>query len=206
MLKFFTAPGTCALASQIALEEAGADYELVRLDLASGAQRGPDYLAINPKGRVPALVTERGIITENPAILLYIAQAFPAADLAPREDAFALAELQAFNAYLCSTVHVAHAHGRRGSRWASQQASIDDMKLKMTENMAACFALIEQELFRGPWVMGAAYSIADPYLFTLSGWLASDGVDIADFPRVQAHHQRMNARPAVQRALARQAS
>jgi glutathione S-transferase len=206
MLKFFTAPGTCALAAQIALEDVGADYDLIRLDLASGAQRSADYLAINPKGRVPALATARGVITENPAILLYIAQAFPDARLAPLADTFALAELQAFNSYLCSTVHVAHAHGRRGSRWASQPASIDDMKVKMTENMAACFALIDNDMFKGPWVMGNAYTIADPYLFTISGWLDGDGVDIADFPRVADHFNRMRARPSVQRALARQAA
>jgi glutathione S-transferase len=83
MLSLYYAPNTCALASHIALEEAGADYEPVFVDFAGGEQRKPDYLAINPKGRVPALVTERGILTETPAILAFIAQSFPAARLAP---------------------------------------------------------------------------------------------------------------------------
>src|SRR5690348_10920017 len=97
MLKLFYATGTCALASHIALEEAGAEYETVRLDFHSNDQRKPEYLALNPKGRVPALVTDRGILTETPAILVFIAQTFPKAHLAPLDDAFELAQLQAFN-------------------------------------------------------------------------------------------------------------
>ena len=83
MLKLYYAAGTCALASHIALEEAGAEFETVRVDFRSNEQRKPEYLAINPKGRVPALVTEQGMLTETPALLIYIAQAFPRAGLAP---------------------------------------------------------------------------------------------------------------------------
>src|SRR4051794_35789547 len=101
------------LATHIALEEAGAPYEAVRVDFGSQAQRSPEYLAVNPKGRVPALVTDRGTLTETPGLLLFVAQRFPQAELAPLSDSFALAQVQEFNSYLCSTVHVAHAHGRR---------------------------------------------------------------------------------------------
>ena len=114
MLKLFYAPGTCALASRIALEEAGAEYEIARVNFAQNEQRSADYLKINPKGRVPALVTEKGVLTETTAILAYVAQAFPAANLAMLDDPFEFARLQAFNSYLASTVHVNHAHGRRG--------------------------------------------------------------------------------------------
>ena len=81
------------------MAEAGADYEAIRLDFAADEQQGVEYLAINPKGRVPALVTDRGILTETPAILLYLAQTHPHAVLAPLNDPFALAQLQAFNSY-----------------------------------------------------------------------------------------------------------
>ena len=202
MLKLFFAQGSCALASHIALEEAGADYEAVRLDLSTNVQRAPDYLAVNPKGRVPALVTDRGVITENPAIPAFIAQSFPAAGLAPLDDPFAFAEVQAFNGYLASTVHVAHAHKRRGARWADDPAALAEMARKVPETMAAAFALIEAQMLRGPWTMGEAYTICDPYLFTLAGWLEEDAVDIARFPKVQTHRARMLARPAVQRVLA----
>ena len=206
MLKLFYSPGSCALASHISLEEAGAQYEAVRLNFADGEQHKPEYLAINPKGRVPALVTERGVLTETPAILAFIAQSFPEVALAPVSDPFAFARVQGFNSYLCATVHVAHAHRPRGSRWADDPAAIAAMKAKVPANIAECFGLIEREMFAGPWVMGDAYSICDPYLFTLASWLEIDGVDPAGFPKVFAHRQRMAERPAVLKALAAQSA
>ncbi|SDA44129.1 glutathione S-transferase N-terminal domain-containing protein [Sinorhizobium sp. NFACC03] len=202
MLKLFYAPGTCSLASHIALEEASADYEARRVDFSTAEQTKPDYLAVNPKGRVPALLTDRGVITETPAILTYIAETNPAANLAPRGDAFAFAQLQSFMNYLCSTVHVAHAHGRRGARWADDPAAHEAMKAKVASNMAACFELIENTMLEGPFVLGETYSVADPYLFTIAGWLESDGVDPARFPKILDHRNRMTARPAVARVLA----
>lgn len=201
MLTLYYAPNTCALASHIALEEAGAPYEARRLDFAAAEQTKPDYLKINPKGRVPALLTERGVITENPAILAYIAQAHPEAKLAPLDDPFAFAELQAFMSYLCSTVHVAHAHRVRGARWADDPAAHESMKKKVPQSVGACFDLIERTMFRGPWAMGEAYTVADPYLFTIARWLESDSVDPARFPRVLDHRNRMAERPAVKGAL-----
>jgi len=203
-MKLFYAPGSCALASHIALEEAGADFTPVRLDFSKNEQTKPDYLAINPKGRVPALATDRGTLSENVAILAYVAQRYPDAKLAPANDPFAFAAVQAFNAYLAATVHVAHAHGRRGYRWASEQSSFDDMKRKLPESMSACFDLIEREMFKGPWVMGEAYTICDPYLFTVAEWIEGDGLDPKRFPKVHDHRTRMYDRPAVKRALAAQ--
>ena len=202
MLKLYYATGTCALATHIALEEAGAPYEAVRLDFGSQAQRSAEYLAINPKGRVPALVTENGTLTETPALLFFVAQCFPAAELAPLADPFALGQVQEFNNYLCSTVHVAHAHGRRGARWADDAAAIEAMKRKVPATMAECFELIERKLLKGPWVMGEQFTICDPYLFTIATWLEGDGVDPTKLPRVMEHRRRMLARPAVQKAVA----
>jgi glutathione S-transferase len=204
MLKLFYAPGSCALASHIALEEAGAEYVAHRMDLKAGDQRKSEYLAVNPKGRVPALVTDRGILTENPAILAFIAQSFPKAKLAPLDDPFAFAQVQSFNTYLCATVHVAHAHGLRGYRWASEQSSFDDMKRKVPESVGACYEIIERDMLKGPWVMGEAYTICDPYLFTVAEWMENDGVDPKRFPRVHDHRNRMYQRPAVKRALAQE--
>jgi glutathione S-transferase len=202
MLKLFYAPNTCALASHIALVEAGADYEAVRLNFRTEDQRKPEYLAINPKGRVPALVTDRGILTETPAILAFVAQSFPAAKLAPMSDAFAFARAQSFNSYLCSTVHVAHAHRMRGYRWVDDPDAIAAMQRKVPQTVGECFALIEREMFEGPWVLGDSYSMCDPYLFTLGQWLEGDGVDIARFPKIRDHQTRMAERTAVKRALA----
>jgi glutathione S-transferase len=201
MLKLFWASGSCALASHIALEEAGAAYETARLDFRQGDQRKPEYLKVNPKGRVPALITGRGILTETPAILAWIAHTHPQAQLAPA-DPFDFAVAQAFNSYLCSTVHPAHAHGPRGARWSDDAAAQETMKAKVPQNMTDCFTLIENEMFKGPWVLGAAYSICDPYLYTISGWLEGDKVDIAKFPRVHDHFKRMNERAAVKAVVA----
>lgn len=206
MLKLFYAPGTCARASHIALEETGQSFEATRLDFGSGQQTQPEYLAVNPKGRVPALITDRGTLTETPAILAYIAQTYPDANLAPLGDPFAFAEIQAFNSYLCSTVHVAHAHKMRGNRWADEANSLADMKQKVPMTMGACFDLIESEMFKGPWVMGEAYSIADAYLFTIASWLKGDGVDSTKFPKVHEHMGRMKEREAVQKVLSAEQS
>jgi glutathione S-transferase len=202
MLKLFYAVGTCALASHIALEEAGAQYETVRLNFADGDQRKPEYLKVNPKGRVPALVTDKGVLTETPAILAYIAQIYPKANLAPLDDPFTFARVQAFNSYLCSTAHVNHAHLARGTRWADDASSLEDMKRKVPKNVTESFALMEREMVQGPWVMGKAYTICDPYLFTLEGWLPRDSVDIKQFPKIAEHHKRMMERPAVKKVMA----
>jgi glutathione S-transferase len=202
MLKLYYAPGTCALASHIALEEVGAPYSAERLNFKNNQQQSADYLKINPKGRVPALVTDSGVLTETPAILAFIAQSFPQAKLAPLDDPMAFAQVQSINSYLCSTVHVAHAHKGRGYRWATDETSFADMKRKIPETMAACFALIERDMLKGPWVMGERYTICDPYLYTVSGWLQSDGVDLSKLPNVVAHRKRMEERPAVATVLA----
>jgi glutathione S-transferase len=202
MMKLYYAVHTCALASHIALEEAGAEYSTVRINFAAEEQRKPEYLAINPKARVPSLVTERGILTETPAMLAFIAQSFPKARLAPLDDPFAFAEVQAFNSYLCATLHVAHAHRMRGYRWADDPAAIEAMKRKVPDSVAACYELIESKMLRGPWVMGDAYTICDPYLFTVAQWMEGDSIDPARFPKVRDHRQRMSERAAVRKVVA----
>lgn len=204
MFTLYTAPGTCSLASHIALEQAGADYQVVRVDFSRNEQQSPDYLRVNPKGRVPALVTSRGTLTETPAILLFICQTHPKAGLAPLDDPFELARMNAFNSYLCSTVHIAHAHGRRAHRWADDPAAIAAMQKKVPENMSACFELIERDFFKGPWVLGEHYTVSDMYLFTITQWLAGDSVDVETFPNVAAHARRMAADSVVGKVLAAQ--
>jgi glutathione S-transferase len=202
MMKLYYAAHTCALASHIALEDAGAEYSTVRISFAAEEQRKPEYLAINPKGRVPSLVTMRGILTETPAMLAFIAQSFPKARLAPLDDPFAFAEVQAFNSYLCATLHVAHAHRMRGTRWADDPAAIAAMQRKVPDSVGACYELIENKMLRGPWVMGETYTICDPYLFTVAQWLEGDGIDPSRFPKVRTHRERMSERAAVRKAIA----
>ena len=204
MLKLYYAASSCALATHIVLEEVGADYSTQRIEFAKEQQKSPEFLKINPKGRVPALVTDRGILTETPAMLVYVAQSFPAAGLAPMADAFAFARMQSFNSYLCSHLHVALAHRMRGNRWvdADDAHSIAAMRRKVPETVGAAFEMIERDMLEGPWVMGDTYTICDPYLFTLAQWMEKDGVDLARVPRLVDHRRRMLERLAVKKAIA----
>src|SRR5256885_16672025 len=183
MLKLYYAPHTCALASHIALEEAGATYETVRLNFKTEEQKKPAYLAINPKARVPALVTAQGILTETPAILFYIAQTHPAAKLAP-SDPYLLGKAQAFNSYLCSTVHVAHAHRMSGRRWVDDEASILAMQKKVPQTVGECYAELESDVYGRRGVLGKDCSINDRYLFTWAQWLDGDGVALTKTPKI----------------------
>lgn len=206
MYTLFFSPGACSLAAHIAIIDSGLPYQLRRLKFAENEQQSAEYLKVNPKGRVPALVTDRGTLTETTAILLFLAQMAPEKTLAPLDDPFALAKLQGFNSYLSSTVHVNHAHGRRATRWADDPTAIEAMKRKVPETMRAAYRLIEDDMLSSPFVMGETYSIADPYLFVMSSWLKGDGVEMAEFPRVKAHYERMQERASVQKALADEAA
>lgn len=202
MLTLYYAPGTCALASHLSLEHAKADYVAQRIDFRSEQQRSPAYLQINPKGRVPALATKDGVLTETPALLQYIAQLHPQSGLAPVDDPFALARFNEFNTYLCATVHVNHAHGRRAYRWADEPAAIEAMQRKVPQTMSESFRMVEDHWLRGPWVFGERMTASDYYLFTIATWLQGDGVDVKQFPKVYALYERLMADALVQRVLA----
>jgi glutathione S-transferase len=200
MLTLYYAPKTCSLAPMIALEEAGAEYTAHKVNFAENEQNTAPFKYINPKGRVPALATDKGVITENVAILAFIADVYPKMRLS-RSDPFAFAQMQAFNAYLSSTVHPHHAHNRRGARWSDDAAVVEAMKIKVPQNMTDCCVMIEKEYLKGPWVMGEQYTVADAYLFTIANWLEGDGVDTSKFPKILAHRAAMLERPAVQAAM-----
>ena len=204
MLKFFYGPNACSLASHIALSEAGAEFEAVRLDLKSGDQRKPEYLAVNPKGRVPALVTPRGILTESVVILGWVAQTYPQAHLRPEGDFFAFSEMQSFNLYLATTIHVTFAHLFRAERYADSESALAEIKAKVPSSLAMQWNLIEDRLSDGrPWVCGKQYTVADPYLYLFARWLERDGVGGSDaMPLTRAHRARMQERTAVKKVLA----
>ena len=153
MFIFYYAKSSAAYAPHILLEETGLEYKAVRIDFQTKEQQSPTYLKINPKGRVPALITEKGILTETPAILAYLAQVAPDQNLAPT-DPFEFAIAQAFNSYMASTVHVAHAHKHRGARWADDPLVHEAMRAKVTANMTECAQMIEEHYLKGPFVLG----------------------------------------------------
>src|SRR5262245_61155562 len=204
MFTLYYAPDTISLATHILLEEVGAAYSTARIDFKTTHQRSPEYLKVNPKGRMPALITDRGILTETPAMLVYVAQTFGKPELALMDDPFAFAEVQAINAWLCSSLHINHAHRMRGPRWvgAKDSAAIAAMQRHVPVSVGANYDLIERDMLRGPWVMGEHYTICDPYLFTLAQWLEQDGVDPKRIPKVMGHRRRVGERAATRKAIA----
>ena len=200
-MKLYYAKGTIAIATAIALHEAGLDFEPVRLDFRAGEQGTPEYQAINPKGRVPALVTDLGILTETGAILDYIADIAPAAGLRP-SDAYEAAKMREAMCYLASTMHVNHAHKMRGHRWASEESSFADMKAKSVQTMTESAAHVENHVLQGQYVLGETFSLADPYLYVACNWLEGDGVSVADYPKITAFIEAMRGRASVAQVIA----
>jgi len=192
-MDLYYAPNTIAVASLIACTEAQVDITPVRLDFKTGDQTKPDYHAINPKGRVPTLITPNGPLTETIAILEF---ACPA--LVP-SDPWEAAKMREVMTYLATTMHVNHAHKMRGARWADKEDSRADMTAKVPETMTASCTYIESKL-AGPFVLGDTMTAADPYLFAICLWLEGDGVDVDAFPKITAFMAAMEARPSVQKA------
>ena len=199
LLKLWYSRKSCAYAPHILLYETGAAFEAEHLDFEKNEQILPEFLEINPKGRVPALVTSHGVLTENPAILFFLAQSFPEKAFAPNNH-FELAKAQAFNMFIASTVHIAHAHKHRGYRWVDDREAQASMAAKVPANMADCAAMIQKHFFKGPFVLGNSFSMCDPYLALITRWLGPDGVNLSDFPRLKEHHEMMTQRPSVQKA------
>ena len=201
-MKFYYTPGTVSLAAHIALDMSCINYQAIAVDFAKAEQKGEQFLAINPLGRVPALITGEGVVTEVIAILNYIlAQGVkPESVLFGSNElgSFFNAKVDAFNSFLSSTVHVGHAHLWRSERWASDVSSKEDMAAKATTNMREYFELIEQKLFVGPWVHGEQFSSSDILLFVITRWLKGDGVDPAQFEHVYSHYLRVAKIPEVE--------
>jgi glutathione S-transferase len=204
MLKLYYAPGACSLAPHIALEEAGARFELSRVDLASNQQNSAEYLRINPKARVPALAEGDWVLTEAPAILRYIAARHPAAGLwpwDPREEARCAEWL----AWLSSTIHAAFVHVRRAARFAADPQSVEDVATTAKKASRELWREVDRKIGDGPWAIGDRYSVADAYLMVYwhFGRGPVYGFDMAgDYPNWTAHARRLAVRPAVQRAFA----
>ncbi len=196
-MNLFYADSTISIAPAIALIEAGLEHDLTRIDFAKAEQTNPEYLAINPKGRVPALVLKDGmVLSETGALLDYIAALAPDVSLIPSSPEEA-AHMRSVMYYLASTMHVAHAHKMRGNRWADTVESYADMQAKVPQTMTACAAYVEAECLRGPYICGENFTIADAYLFVICNWLAGDGVILSEFPALTGFMALMESRESV---------
>ncbi|HEV2080828.1 MAG TPA: glutathione S-transferase family protein [Brevundimonas sp.] len=193
----FISPGACAIASHVALLEAGAPHETRVVDLKKGEQRTPEFLAVNPAGSTPALKTDQGVITQNAAILGWIAQTFRDRDLAPVDDPFGFARFNAFNGWLSSSLHPA-----LGKVLFSRPPLEGDAKDQAVELALSKLDLAERHLVEGPWVFGETWTLSDGYLMVFERWARQAGLlDATRFPRLNAHLDLVQTRDAVRKML-----
>jgi glutathione S-transferase len=206
-LKLYFAPSSSAFAPLIALEEVGLPYETHRVDLAAGEQRRPDYLRVNPKGRVPTLVVDGEPVTEVLAILTYLAHAYPHSALLPLTDPLKLAHAYEVMSWFASTVHVAFSQIARPERFA------DDDRIKAalaTPGEARFHRTLSdiESLARGPglWLLGDNFSAVDAYALVIWRWAERRQIDTTAYPAWSAKAARALARPSVKRALQKEAA
>jgi glutathione S-transferase len=202
-LKLFYSPGACSIVPHIALHEAGAEFEPVKVVLAEGQHLKPDYLAINPHARVPALGTDRGIISENVAILNYIADEFGAAGSVPRGDSYVTAHCNQLLGWFASTVHISFAQVWRANRYTRDEIAHPAVIEGGRENLAEQFDEIEQLSGEG-WLAGDEFSGADSYALIFFRWGKRIGMDMGRYAAWAALNERTIAREAVQRVLERE--
>ncbi len=193
----FISPGACAMASHVALLEAGIDHETQVIDLRTGQQRTPEYLAVNPAGVTPAMKTDQGVITQNAAILAWAAQTRPDKALAPVDDPFAFARFNAFNGWLASSLHPA-----LGKVLFSRPPLEGAAKDQAVEFALSKLELAESHLVEGPWVFGETWTLSDGYLMVFERWARQAGLLAKSrFPKLNAHLDLVQTREAVQAML-----
>jgi len=203
MPKLYYSPGACSLVPHIALEEAGADYELVKVMLIEGEQLKPEYLAINPHARVPALATDRGVITENVAVLNYVADEYRGEGSVPRGDSFAAAKCNELLAWFATNVHIAFAQVWRPVRFTDDESVWPAIEAGGREVLARQFDEIE-ELCGEDWLVPGHFTAADGYALTFFRWGKRIDFEMARYPRWAALVGRALERPAVRRVLERE--
>jgi glutathione S-transferase len=204
MLKFYYAPGACSTASHIGLEESGAKFEGQALSFAKSEQKSPEYLKINPRGRVPALVIDEGTIVENTAILDYVAAKY-SPDLMPK-DPVQRARAISLMAWFSNNVHPAFTHIGRPERFATDQSVFDNLKATGRTNFHAALTEIDGILAGKQWILGDQFSVVDGYALVFYGWGKRIELPMAELKNYTVWKDRMLARPAVKRVLERENS
>lgn len=196
-MKLYFSPGACSLSPHIVLHESGLAFSTERVDLRhKRTAGGADYLGINPKGFVPALELDDGtVLTEGPAIVQYLADQAGAKALAPVAGSLARYQLMGWLNFIATEVHKTYTP-------LFNPAASADMKGAARATLGKRFGYLDQVLAAQDYLMGARYSVADAYLFTVLNWSNVVGLDMAPWPALQAFSARVAARPAVQAALA----
>lgn len=204
MLRLFYSPGAVSLVPHIALEETGAPFEAVRVTIGERAHWRPEYLAINPRGLVPALDVDGKVVAETPAILAVIGQLHPESGLYPADDLFAGAKVLELLSFFATSVHPGFARLFRAARADWGPSLPDAMVAEDRAILERFFGDIERLLVGGDWLLGDRYTVADGYPLIFLRWARRQGFDTTRYPRWTAHARRMIERPAVQRAITRE--
>ncbi len=201
----YYSPGSCSLAVHIVLEELGLPFSLQLTSTSDGTTRSAEYLRVNPKGRVPVLVSGEFVLTEAPAILMYLAATNPVANLTPASPEAMARTLEWFN-WLSGSVHaVAVRQVWRPETFTTDAAQHDTIVEKGRESLISAFALIEEKLLSAPWAVGSAYLVVDPYLLVFYRWGNRMRFDMTDrYPQWTRHARLLIERPAVAQALTRE--
>ena len=198
--KLYYAPGACSLASHIALEEVGLPYETQKLDLAKGAQRSDWYRKINPRGRVPALVLDNEVMTENVGIMTYVGGGHSDAGIWPKKT-WDQAKLVSTLAWLSNTVHPAYAHFFRTERYVDDESAKAAVKAKGRAMFEGYLKEIDQLLEGQKWSIANQYTVADGYLLVFYRWANRQKIDVRSLKNYSALIDRVLARPAVQKVM-----
>ncbi len=203
-MKLFYSPGACSVGIHVLLEEIGRPFETQRISTRDGSNLKPEYLAVNAKGKVPALLRDDGgVVTEYPAISMYLAKSHPEAALLPPGLDGEIACLALLD-YIAGTVHpMGFTRQFRAARFARDAQDEARVVAQGKEAAEGYLGVLEAGL-QGPWYAGAQYTVADAALFFIEQWCGRAG--ITPPAGIAAHHQRMLARPAVRRALATEAA
>lgn len=201
-IALYYSPGSCSLAPHIVLNEIGQPFELRKFATAGRANYSAEYLAINPKGRIPALEIDGFILTEDPAILAYLGRRFPGAGLYPADASEAEARCLELLAWSSNTVHVAYAQLFRPERFVPDEPSYPAVKESGRINYERCLADIEKRLRRQEYAVGARFSVVDPFWLVFYRWGMRSSYDMRSrFPAYTAYAERLCERSSVQRAL-----
>ena len=195
-MKLYYASGACSLSPHIVAHEAGIPLELQKVDLKSKAMRTEgDYLAVNPKGYVPALELDNGeLLTEGPVIVQYLADLRPESQLAPPPGSFERYRLQEMLVYINSELHRSYSPLFNPATPAETRAERQAYLLRR-------YTVVEKQLQGRAYLFGDRFSVADAYLFTVTNWARMVKVDLSQFPNVLAFQERAAVRPAVQAAM-----
>jgi len=200
-MKLYYSPGACSLSPHIALLEAGLPYDLVKVDLrAKKIENGDDYLKVNPKGQVPALVLDNGeLLTEGPVIVQVIADKAAGKNLAPSRDSAERYKLQEWLNYITGELHK-----NFGPMFSPVLA--DEAKAFFKDRVMGKFKYVDSVLAGRDYLMGKQFTVADGYLFTMLTWADRMKFDLSAMPNLLAYKARVAARPKVQEALAKEAA